>query len=177
MKQLETKKPWQQWKDETDTAYHRFTLYLKMGPERSIRQVAEKLQKSSGYEKHLRRWSSKYGWVERCKAYDDHLLNKSLKNREDLIDRAHARMLKMLDNALDQYEEILVLDNVIYVGVASTTTMNERIKVVKDILDRLGIDFSVKEGGPPKPDVTVNQYIQNIYNRMDDIENRRNGSD
>ena len=164
----EIKKPWERLEDETDTAYHRFSLYLKMGPERSISKVAEGLQKGSGYEKHLRRWSSKYSWVERAAAYDEHLVLKSLRNKERLMDLAHARLWKMVNQALDTYEEILILDNVIYVGEGSTTVINEKLKAVKDILDRLGVNFAVKEGTPPSSGSIYTQINNYLYGASPD---------
>ena len=149
--------------DESDTAYHRFTIYLELGGDRSLRATREKLGKTSGYERQLQTWSSKYDWIDRAASYDEFLLLKSLQNREKLIDVAHSRMLKMLEKALDTYEDILLLDNVIYVGEGSTTTMNDRIKVVKDILDRLGINFAVKEGTPNPDRHPTYQQINNYF--------------
>ena len=167
MKQLPTKKPWHRWSEESDTAYDRFMAYLKMGTGRSLDKVRQEYGKSTAYKRQLERWSSKYDWIDRATSYDEFLLLKSLQNREKLIDVAHARMLKMLEKALDTYEEILFLDNVIYVGEGSTTTMNDRIKIAKDILDRLGIDFRVKEGTPnPDQQPTYNQINTYFYQKL-----------
>ena len=159
----EIKKPWERWPDETDTAYDRFVMYLKMGADRSISKVADKLQKGSSYATHLRRWSSKYDWVDRAAAYDEHLVLKSLRNKERIMDMAHARLWKMVGQALDTYEEILILDNVIYVGEGSKTVINEKLKVAKDILDRLGVNFAVKEGLPPSNDSIYTQINNYLY--------------
>lgn len=167
IKRKETGNPWDRQGEETDTAYQRFSVYLELGSERTLEKVGKRLGKGRGYEKVLERWSAKHNWVYRTSKYDEHLLLKSLENREKLIDKAHDRMLKMLDKALDEYESILLLDNVIHVGEGNTTTINERIKVVKDILDRLGIDFSAKKGAPEERWAKiVNNFYQQIYNDL-----------
>ena len=175
MKQLPTKKPWEKWPTETDLAYSYLVSYMEMGPERSLPKVCQKHTKKDSYLTQLKRWSSKYNWMDRCRAYDEHLILKSLQNRAQLIDIAHARMLNLLEKALDTYEEILLLDDVIYVGEGSTTTMNDRIKVVKDILDRLGINFAVKEGAPSPDQQPTYQQINNYFckklNGKDEFDN------
>ena len=146
MKELPTKKPWEQRPTETDLAYSYFVSYMEIGHDRSMTKVVQKHNRKESYKTQLGKWSSKYDWIDRCKAYDQYVMLKSLENREKLLDVAHARLLNLLEKALDTYEEILLLDNVIYVGEGSTTVLNDRIKIAKDILDRLGIDFAVKEG-------------------------------
>jgi len=55
---------------ESRQAYEALSAYLDLGPKRSIRAVAQKLHKSSTL---VGRWSRKWKWVERAKAYDAHL--------------------------------------------------------------------------------------------------------
>lgn len=173
MKQLPVKKPWEQWPNETDLAYSYLVSYMEMGPERSLLKVCQKHTKKESYLTQLKRWSSKYNWVERAKEYDQHIILKSLNNREKLIDIAHSRMLGLLEKALDTYEEILLLDDVIYVGEGSTTTLNERIKVAKDMLDRLGINFAVKEGVPSPDQQPTYQQINNyFYEQLNDEDEK-----
>lgn len=44
-----------------------------MGADRSLSKVREKLGKKSGYDRQLQEWSSQQRWVERARAYDDHM--------------------------------------------------------------------------------------------------------
>lgn len=58
---------WEQLPDESAKAFQAFSLYLKMGIERSISKVAEKLGKSRAL---IERWSSVWQWGERVRRYD-----------------------------------------------------------------------------------------------------------
>lgn len=56
--------------NESSKAFEAFRLYRDMGPERSAEAVAKKLGKS---RKGLDRWSSRFSWVDRARAWDDFL--------------------------------------------------------------------------------------------------------
>lgn len=62
--------PFEQQPRESDKAFAAFSLYLGLGPQRSIAAVAEKLSKSEGL---IQRWSSKFGWPSRVQTYSAHL--------------------------------------------------------------------------------------------------------
>jgi hypothetical protein len=55
---------------ESDKAFAAFSLYLSLGPERSLAAVAQKLHKSVTI---LGRWSAKFGWPDRVAAHAAHL--------------------------------------------------------------------------------------------------------
>jgi hypothetical protein len=55
---------------ESDKAFAAFSLYLSLGPERSTREVGEKLGKSEGL---IERWAAKFDWRSRVAAYASHL--------------------------------------------------------------------------------------------------------
>lgn len=55
---------------ESAKAFGAFSVYLGMGPERSLVAVAQKLHKSVTI---LGRWSAKYGWPDRVAAHAAHL--------------------------------------------------------------------------------------------------------
>lgn len=63
-----TPQPWERQTEETPKPFEAFCLYRDMGPERSLRKVAEKLEKSDTL---IGRWSSQYNWVERVAAWDN----------------------------------------------------------------------------------------------------------
>lgn len=73
-------KPWEQQEGESNKAFEAFTVYLEMGPERSVRAVGQKLDKSRTL---IGRWSVTYGWVERAAAWD-----------ADILEKAHAAAVK-----------------------------------------------------------------------------------
>jgi hypothetical protein len=55
---------------ESNKAFAAFSLYLSLGPQRSTREVGEKLGKSEGL---IGRWSSKFDWPARVAAHGAHL--------------------------------------------------------------------------------------------------------
>lgn len=55
---------------ESDKAYAAFSLYLSMGPERSLAAVGRKLGKSDTL---IERWCSRWRWVDRVAAHAAHL--------------------------------------------------------------------------------------------------------
>ena len=63
-----TPKPWERQENETPKQYEAFCAYRDMGLERSLRLVAEKLNKS---ETLMGRWSGQNNWVDRAAAWDD----------------------------------------------------------------------------------------------------------
>ncbi len=103
--------PWNQLPDETDTAYHRFTVYLEMGADRSIPKVREKTGKSQGYDRHLYRWSSQYNWVDRCRAYDQHIAFQYVENQEVIQKKARSEILRRLPEAVDKLYDIALSDD------------------------------------------------------------------
>ena len=62
--------PFEQQARESSKAFAAFSLYLSLGPQRSLAAVAQKVAKS---QQLLKRWSSKFEWPARVQAYDAHL--------------------------------------------------------------------------------------------------------
>ena len=62
--------PFEQQARESARAFEAFSEYLKLGPERSLAAVAQKLSKS---EQLLKRWSAKFDWPARVAAHAAHL--------------------------------------------------------------------------------------------------------
>ena len=55
---------------ESAKAFAAFSIYLNMGPERSLAAVAKRLAKSVQL---IRRWSARHGWTARVQAHGAHL--------------------------------------------------------------------------------------------------------
>jgi hypothetical protein len=55
---------------ESDKAFAAFSLYLSLGPQRSLVAVAQKLSKSPPL---LKRWSARFDWPARVAAHSSHL--------------------------------------------------------------------------------------------------------
>jgi virulence-associated protein VagC len=58
---------------ESEEAYSAFLAYRDMPAPRSLIRVGQELGKSGGL---CERWSSRHGWAERCRAWDNHLQSK-----------------------------------------------------------------------------------------------------
>lgn len=94
--------PWERQKGESAQAFEAFSLYLKMGAERSIRAVSQELGKSKTL---IDRWSRTNNWVERCRAWDNHLQREAKKAavaglRE--MNRRHITLARALQRAAAQ---------------------------------------------------------------------------
>jgi CRP-like cAMP-binding protein len=82
-----TTQPWDRQPRETEPAYEAFLAYRDLGSGRSLAKVGAGLGKS---EALMERWSSRWGWVERARAYDVEVQRRS---DEDFFSEArkHAR--------------------------------------------------------------------------------------
>ncbi len=79
-------KSWEKLSDETYRQYEAFCIYSDMGIERSIVKVA-KVWCVGGDTSRLNEWSSKYHWVERASAYDEHIDEiKRARNEEAIVE-------------------------------------------------------------------------------------------
>lgn len=72
--------PWEQQPRESAKAFEAFAIYRDMGVERSVRKVTQRLNKSLTL---IGKWSSRYNWPERARAYD-----------RDLDRQAHAQAVR-----------------------------------------------------------------------------------
>ncbi|HEY9174560.1 MAG TPA: hypothetical protein VI136_19925, partial [Verrucomicrobiae bacterium] len=62
--------PFEQQPHESNKAFAAFSLYLSLGPQRGLREVARKLDKSLTV---IGKWSSKFDWPARVTAHGAHL--------------------------------------------------------------------------------------------------------
>lgn len=99
--------PWERQEGESVKAFEAFTVYLEMGDERSIRDVAQRLAKSRTL---IGRWSVTYQWVERVSAFDADVQRKAhakaVKKRRNMVDRHISIALKMQEKALLALEQM-----------------------------------------------------------------------
>jgi len=87
---------------ESAKAFQAFCAYRDMGAQRSQREVARQLGKSTAL---ISRWSAKWRWVERCAMWDGHLDQESrteeLEQRKEMVD-FHARLARQVLNKVAQ---------------------------------------------------------------------------
>lgn len=92
-------KPWERQEGEGSKAWRAFCIYRDLGEERTVSKVVDRLEgKTIGYMRVLQGWSSRWGWVARARAYDDHLEAQERKAWEDQrlkMTRRHATMAQV----------------------------------------------------------------------------------
>ena len=75
---------WERKKGESSKVYQYFCYYRDIGLLRTLKKVSTKFVKSTTI---MQRYSSKYKWLERSKAYDDHKDEILRKEQEQEIKR------------------------------------------------------------------------------------------
>ena len=94
-----TEQPWERQKGESAQAFEAFFLYLEMGASRSLRAVSQELGKSKTL---IDRWSRTYKWVERCRAWDNHIQHEAKKaaiTEVRNMTKRHVTMAQQIQNA------------------------------------------------------------------------------
>src|SRR5580765_1942622 len=74
--------PFEQLPKESSKAFAAFSLYLSLGPQRSIAAVGQKLAKS---EQLIKRWSAKFDWLGRVQAHETHMATVEREAAEALL--------------------------------------------------------------------------------------------
>jgi transposase len=82
---MHTTPSWEQQPDEPAHTYEAARTYFDLGPRRSLRQAAQQCQIS---QSTLTRWSARYGWVERARAYDAYRLKLEDEERKLILEEA-----------------------------------------------------------------------------------------
>jgi hypothetical protein len=103
MKQLEPRRhtlAFEQQHNESAKAFAAFSLYLSLGPDRSLAAVGRKLGKSVVL---LQRWSRRWDWAGRVAAYAAHLAAAEREATAALVRAKAAEWLKR-DEALREQE-------------------------------------------------------------------------
>lgn len=83
---------WERQPGESTKAFEAFDLYCKLGEERSIRKVAQKLNKSTQL---LGRWSSQWNWVIRARDYDNEIKRKEIQAEKKAFQAMRKRQIGM----------------------------------------------------------------------------------
>ena len=91
--------PFEQQPKESAKAFAAFSIYLSLGPERSLRAVGEMLGKSEGL---IERWSSKFDWSARVQAQEAHLAAVEREATEAMTRTKAARWLAKREDHRDE---------------------------------------------------------------------------
>ena len=163
----------EQQQRESSKAFTAFSLYLSLGPQRSLAAVAQKLAKS---QQLLKRWSTKFEWPARVQAYDAHLAIVEREAAEALA-RTNAverekRKQKVLDEEWEMHKDAIraakvALERFHERGKGATLGDAARMLEIASKLGRLASGLSEKpdgtaeEGRPVRIEVTL--ALEKIY--------------
>jgi hypothetical protein len=159
---------------ESSKAFAAFSLYLSLGPQRSLAAVGRKLGKSKVV---IERWSSKFEWPARVQAYDAHLAVVEREAAEALA-RVNAaerekRKQQVLDEEWQMHSEAIqagreALKRFYEKGKGATLGDIARMLELASTLGRLATGMSTnkteitgEDGGPVRVEVTL--ALEKIY--------------
>ena len=134
--------------DETEKAYSAFIHYCGLGYGRSLAELGKLLGKSATW---MEQWSSRYGWQERVKVYDNqihHLIMiEQAKAHLSEIEALRQRSKGLADKLLEAAEAVInrvkakAENDEIYINTQSLSAASNAIKAGLDIHSHgLGID-------------------------------------
>ena len=165
----------EQQSKESNKAFAAFSLYLSMGPERSLAMVAQELHKSVTM---LGRWSAKFDWPARVQAHGAHL---AIVEREGVEAAARAkgpiweaRKQQLLETEWAMHERAIAaakrgLDDYmkrekVYANLADIARMLEIASKLGRLATGLGTDGERRKGDDlPTVRVEVTVALQKIY--------------
>jgi hypothetical protein len=77
--------PWEKQAGESARAFGAYCVYRDLGPRRSLGAAAEKFygRAAAALERQLDKWSRTFRWVERAKAWDQHLDAEARRAQEE----------------------------------------------------------------------------------------------
>lgn len=85
--------PWEKQKGESAKAFAAFAIYRDLGPNRSLQKASQAIAETAPRRKvetilqQLKEWSAKYGWVDRCDAYDVYVDRRFREAKESAAER------------------------------------------------------------------------------------------
>ena len=159
---------------ESNKAFAAFSLYLSLGPERSLATVAQRLHKSVTM---LGRWSSRFDWPGRVAAYGAHLamvereaIEASARgkaaeweSREQKLRETewamHERAIAAAKRGLDAYME----REKVYANLADIARMLEIASKLGRLATGLGTEGERKREELPAVRVEVRVALEKIY--------------
>lgn len=152
MAKTNTPEPWERQDGESTRAYEAFALYRDMGVDRSLRKVAQQLNKSLTI---VAKWSTESEWIKRVAAWDaeqDRIARKEQAEAIKKMRKRHAEvassMIIKAARALNRLkeEEIKPADISRFIEVASKLERLSRGDTSEVIEER--------DGGEAEPAVT-----------------------
>lgn len=90
--------PWERQDDESLEAFEAFVTYRDGGSDRTVTAVSQALKK---HRTLIGRWSSKYAWVDRVKAWEGYLdaqRRRSMVSEQEAVARRHLQLSQSLSH-------------------------------------------------------------------------------
>jgi len=154
-------KPWERLKakKESSKAYEAFCIYRDLGQTRSCEQVSKEVAKNAH---HIRRWSSRYNWVERAAAYDDYIAEKQRKKYEAQLGRIKDKITDTGEAVLKKTTEEMLSDKP---GAYAAT---ERFTAVVNALWKVhGLDKTkIEHSGEVKTDAKLSNLRETLMSAL-----------
>ena len=174
--------PFEQLPKESSKAFAAFSLYLSLGPQRSLAAVGRKLGKSKTV---IDRWSSKFDWVARVQA---HAAYMAVVEREAAIALATAKGVDWVKRQVEQKEKewdarcklVKLAETAIERWLADPDRCGslEGIARLLDLASRLGrlacgmatdkTEITGEDGGPIM--VEFEAAVRKIYGEVRDVD-------
>lgn len=145
---------WERLPDESSLAYRAFIVYRDQGMSRSIEKIQDLIVDISGKPRYkttrnFYAWSSKYEWVKRARAWDDHLDELRIKEAEKSITQERTKA-REIHRSLAKAMQKVLLEKLIPDKNDPSKTMDPKLLNVRDIpqfvkvateLDRMSLDM------------------------------------
>ncbi len=174
--------PFEQQPKESAKAFAAFSLYLSLGPERSIRVVGERLRKSAGL---MERWSRRFDWPARAKAHAAHLAMVEREASEALVRGASAEWLRrqqtLRETEWQMHEECIAAAKrglkafmereKVYANLADISRMLEVASKLGRLASGMATDkteLTGEDGGPIR--VELSAALEKVYGAVVDVE-------
>ena len=160
---------------ESAKAYEAFSVYLNMGPERSLAAVGKRLGKSAGL---MERWSRKYDWAARVEAHAAHLATVEreateavarsrsaewIKRREQVREREWQMHEKCIAAAQRAFEAFMAREKV-YANLADISRMLEVASKLGRLAAGMATDkteITGEDGGPIR--IELEAALKKVY--------------
>lgn len=98
---------WERLPHESSKAYFHFCIYLRLGMARSFTKILADSECVSKIAQ-IRRWSSRYEWVDRSRQYDDNQRRETRIKNDKALDEMKDRHAKLGSMALTLVQDSLV---------------------------------------------------------------------
>ncbi len=99
--------PWEKQKGESKQAFEAFTIYRDLGGKRSLQKVANELSKSHTL---MKKWSSRWNWVERAAAWEEELDRQNrlaqIEGRKEMAKRHINEAMLFQQKVLERMREL-----------------------------------------------------------------------